>query len=140
MVGTPNRSGGRNRKPAGSSKTDGKPEAPRELSRRAAEIFDWLLIRLGTSDKGSTWRKIDGVLLASLSESIEAEERLGTMLSDAPEDIGIFRLRGQYADRVARMSALVGLCPRDRERLPKDTDNRPDDDPFQKIMDRMRCG
>ena len=140
MVGTQNRSGGSNKKSRGSSKTDGKPEVPRELSGRASEIFDWLLIRLGTSDKGSPWRKIDGVLLASLSESVEAEERLGTMLSDAPEDIGIFRLRGQYADRIGRLSALIGLCPRDRERLPKDTDSRPDDDPFAKIMERMARG
>lgn len=140
MVGVRNRSGGHNRKPSGSSKTDGKPESPREMSQRAAEIFSWLLSRLGTNEKGSPWRKIDGVLLGSLAESIEAEERLGTMLSDAPEDIGIFRLRGQYADRIGRLSALVGLCPRDRERLPKDIESKDDSDPFQKIMDRMRRG
>ncbi len=140
MVGTPNRSGGRNRKPAGLSKTDGKPEVPRELSRRASEIFDWLLIRLGVSDKGSPWRKVDGVLLASLSEAVESEERLSMMLESSPEDISLFRLRGQYADRVARMSALVGLCPRDRDRLPKDGEPKDGDDAFQKIMARMGRG
>ena len=140
MVGTPNRSGGRNKKPTKTGNSDGKPESPREMSPRAAEIFEWLLIRLGTSEKGSPWRKIDGVLLGSLAEAIESEERLGTMLSDAPEDIGIFRLRGQYADRIGRLSALVGLCPRDRERLPKDIESKDKDDPFQKIMERMGRG
>lgn len=140
MVGVRNRSGGHNRKPSGSGKSDGKPESPREMSPRAAEIFEWLLVRLGTGDKGSQWRKIDGVLLGSLAEAIESEERLGTMLSDAPEDIGIFRLRGQYADRIGRLSALVGLCPRDRERLPKEIDAKDKDDPFQRIMERMGRG
>ena len=140
MVGTPNRSGGSNRKSRGSSKTDGKPESPRGLSRRAAEIFDWLLLRLGAGGKASTWRKIDGVLLSSLAEAVESEERLSMMLESAPEDISIFRLRGQYGDRVARMSALVGLCPRDRDRLPKDGEPKDDDDPFRRIMERMGRG
>ena len=139
MAGTPNRSGGSNKKSRGTSKSDGKPESPRELSRRASEIFDWLVYRLGAADKGSPWRKIDGVLLSSLSEAIESEERLGMMLENAPENIGIFRLRGQYCDRIGRLSALVGLSPRDRDKLPKDAEPVTDD-PFKKIMDRMRLG
>ena len=140
MAGTPNRSGGSNRKSRRTSKSDGKPESPREMSKRAAEIFDWLLIRLGTNETGSQWRKVDGVLLGSLAEAIESEERLSMMLENAPEDIGIFRLRGQYADRIGRLSALIGLCPRDRDRLPKDIDTQNDADPFAAIMKRMARG
>ncbi len=140
MVGTPNRSGGSNRKARRISKSDGRPESPRELSLRASEIFNWVLEKLGAGDKTSPWKKIDGVLLSSLAEAIEAEERLGMMLDAAPEDIGIFRLRGQYADRIGRLSGLIGLCPRDRDRLPKDTEAAQKDDAFASILRRMGKG
>lgn len=128
MVGAPMRSGGHNAAVDLRGGGDGCPEPPRELSPAAAKYFAWLIDRLQASEPGSSWSKIDGVLLASLAELLESEERLGVMMAENPGNEKLMRLRMQHSDRVAKLSALVGLCPRDRGRLPKPA--LPDDDPF----------
>jgi len=124
----------------GSSGGDGRPEVPRELSPRAGELFDWIVSRLIPGDGPSPWGRIDGALVASLAEAIEIDERLATMLRTDPENLSLMRLKGQYTDRLSRLSALVPLCPRDRERLPAAEPAAMPDDPFASIMERMARG
>lgn len=120
MVGVPMRSGGHNlRVAAAIIPGDGPPESPRELSPAAAGYFAWLVERLRVDEAGSKWHRVDGCLLASMAELLESEERLGSMLRADPTSERLLRLRMQHADRVAKLSALLGLCPRDRERLPR---------------------
>ena len=117
MVGTRMRSGGHNAALASSHAGDGRPESPRKLSPVAGDYFDWLVERL-RADEGGPWARIDGCLIASLAELLECEARLGEMLQLDPSSDKLMRLRMQHSDRVAKLSALVGLCPRDRQRLP----------------------
>ena len=140
MVGVPNRSGGHNKLVPGSSLGDGRPESPRQLSPRAGEIFDWLLARLIPADGSSPWARADGALVASVAEAIEIDERLAAMLRADPENLSLMRLKGQYTDRLSRLSALVPLSPRDRERLPTAEPAMAADDPFTSIMRRMSKG
>jgi len=140
MVGQIGRSGGHNRSVPGSSLGDGKPESPRQLSPRAGEIFDWLLARLIPADGSGPWARADGALVASVAEAIEIDERLAAMLRADPENLSLMRLKGQYTDRLSRLSALVPLSPRDRERLPTGERVMEPDDPFTSIMRRMSKG
>ena len=135
MAGSKGRSGGRNRKVA-TGKSDGKPTSPRPLSSTAAAYFKWLLARLGAGKKESAWCKIDGALLATLSELMESQERVSTMLAQMPESLELIRLRNALAGQVQRMSAVIGLSPFDRARLPAEMP-ADKDDPFQEIMRRM---
>ena len=139
MVGVAGRSGGWNRAGADAA-GDGRPEVPRRLSPRAAELFAWIVDRLIPADGSSPWGRIDGLLIATLAETIEAEEMLAARLKVDPENLSLFRLRGQYADRLSRLSALVPLCPRDRERLPTAGPAVAADDAFASIMRRMSKG
>ncbi len=111
-------------------KRDGKPQSPRELSISARRHFDWLIERLAAGDDSSPWRRIDGACLASLAELLESEERLAELLHDDPANERYMRLRLQHSDRVFRFSAIVGLTPRDRERLPQNSDTELDDVDF----------
>ena len=139
MAGTPGRSGGRNKKVA-SSGSDGKPVSPRPLSETATKYFKWLLTRLGTGKKESAWCKIDGTLLATLAELMESQERVSTLLATMPESLELHRLRNALAGQVQRMSAVVGLSPIDRARLPAELPVDAAEDPFQSIMRRMSAG
>ncbi len=56
-------------------------------------------------------------MLASLAEVMEGEEHVTKRLATSAS-AEFLRLRLNYATQIARLSALVGLCPRDRERLP----------------------
>jgi hypothetical protein len=136
MAGSKGRSGGRNRKVA-TGKSDGKPASPRPLSATAATYFKWLLTRLGAGKKESNWCKIDGALLATLSELMESQERVSTMLEQMPESLELHRLRNALAGQMQRLSAVVGLSPFDRARLPAELPVDGKDDPFEKIMRRM---
>jgi hypothetical protein len=70
----------------------------------------------------------------------EIDERLAAMLRADPENLSLMRLKGQYTDRLSRLSALVPLSPRDRERLPTAEPAMVADDPFTSIMERMARG
>ena len=139
MVGIPMRSGGSNANGVSTdSSGDGCPERPRELSPKAERYFRWLIERLHADEPGSPWHRLDGVLLASLAELLESEERLGEMLEADATNERLLRLRMQHVDRVSKLSALVGMCPRDRERLPQTVEPVDDDDPFGEILARLR--
>jgi hypothetical protein len=64
-------------------------------------------------------------LLASLAELLESLEQINFALASDPASDKWHRLRIQAADRIYKFSSLVGLCPRDRQRLPA---NEPEDD------------
>ena len=136
MAGTPGRSGGKNRK-VKSGSSDGKPTTPRPLSPTAMKHFKWLLTRLGAGQKSSNWRRIDGALLATLAEVLESQESVASMLTDLPSSLELIRLRSNLAGQMQRLSALVGLSPIDRARLPAELPVDGKDDPFEKIMRRM---
>jgi hypothetical protein len=136
MAGSKGRSGGRNRKVA-TGKSDGKPASPRPLSATAAAYFKWLITRLGAGQKSSSWCKIDGALLATLSELMESQERVSTMLGQMPESLELHRLRSNLAGQMQRLSAVIGLSPIDRARLPAELPADGKNDPFQAIMKRM---
>jgi hypothetical protein len=142
MAGTEGRSGGRNRRGGEVLlKGDGgRPESPRELSTRAKFFFDWLIDRLGAAEDGSGWDRADGSLLASIAELLESEEILGELIRKNPGDLKLHRMRGQFSDRLVRASGLLGLCPKDRERLPKARAVVEEDDPFHSLLDRMAQG
>ena len=63
-------------------------------------------------------RSGDLIVSESVAELLEAEERLGLMLKADPFNEKLMRLRMQHCDRMAKLSALVGMCPRDRARVP----------------------
>jgi hypothetical protein len=136
MAGTPGRSGGRNKKVA-TGGSDGKPVSPRPLSETATKYFRWLLTRLGTGKKESAWCKIDGTLLATLAELMESQEKVSEMLATMPESLELHRLRNALAGQLQRLSAVVGLSPVDRARLPAELPVDGAEDPFEKIMRRM---
>ena len=136
MAGTPGRSGGKNRK-VKSGGSDGKPTTPRPLSPTAMKHFKWLITRLGAGQKSSNWRRIDGALLATLAEVLESQESVASMLTDLPSSLELIRLRSNLAGQMQRLSALVGLSPIDRARLPAEVPVDGKDDPFEKIMRRM---
>jgi phage terminase small subunit len=139
MVGIGNRSGGHNRKTEAVAPGNGKPESPRKLSDRAEYFFEWLVDRLGADEDGSGWSRADGSLLASTAELLESEEILGELIRQSPEDIKLHRMRGQCSDRIVRISNLIGLCPRDRAKLPAERIDE-DESPFSDIMRRMSKG
>lgn len=139
MAGTAGRSGGRNKNtliPAG----DGSPLSPRALSPRAAALFSWLVDKLKADDPDSTWSRVDGVLIASLSELMETQERVASQLADSPGDLGLMRVRVQVAAQIARMSATIGLTPIDRARLPQAIPASKETNAFDAIMERMSKG
>lgn len=131
------RSGGKNRKLKSVAAGDGAPTSPRVLAPRAAALFDWLIDKLGADAPDSAWARVDGVTLAALAELLEQTEKIGSMLADDGANMGLMRLRLQYAAQVARMSAIIGLSPIDRERLPKPPTGD-DGDVFNELMERMR--
>ena len=140
MVGSIGRSGGaRNFKPKDLPEGNGKPESPRELSPRAKHFFEWLIDRLGAEQGGSVWSRADGSLLASIAETLESEEILAGLIKQSPDDLRLHRMRGQMGDRIVRASALLGLCPRDRSRLPEavEDDGGDEADPGLSILRRM---
>jgi phage terminase small subunit len=139
MVGIGNRSGGHNKKTEAVAHGSGSPESPRELSPRARHFFEWLVDRLGASEDGAGWSRADGSLLASVAETLESEEILGELIRQSPDDIRLHRMRGQMADRIVRVSNLIGLCPRDRSKLPAERIDE-DESPFSDIMRRMAKG
>jgi phage terminase small subunit len=139
MVGIGNRSGGHNRKTEAVTPGNGKPESPRELSPRAKHFFGWLIDRLGAGEDGSGWSRADGSLLASVAETLESEEILGELIKQSPDDLRLHRMRGQMADRIVRVSNLIGLCPRDRSKLPAEM-IEDDGNPMVDIMRRMARG
>ncbi len=139
MVGIGNRSGGHNRRTEAVAPGNGKPESPRELSPRAKHFFGWLIDRLGAGEDGSGWSRADGSLLASIAETLESEEILGELIKQSPDDLRLHRMRGQMADRIVRVSNLIGLCPRDRSKLPAERIDE-DESPFSDIMRRMAKG
>ena len=141
MAGTAGRSGGKNRKgktpaPVG----DGVPCSPRELSARADQLFQWLTDKLGANSPDSGWKRVDGALLASLAETMESLEYVADALAVNQCDAEFIRLRNTLTSQVVRLSGLTGLCPSDRARHPKPTPEPDVDDPFAKIMERMRRG
>jgi len=136
MAGTSGRSGGHNRKLKTVAPGDGVPTSPRVLAPRAAALFDWLVDKLGADGPDSAWARVDGVTLAALAELLEQQEKIGSMLADDGSNMGLMRLRLQYAAQVARMSAIIGLSPIDRERLPK-PHTADDGSVFDDIMRRM---
>jgi len=137
MVGIGNRSGGQNRRTVEVAVGDGKPESPRELSPRAKYFFEWLVDRLGAGEVGSGWSRADGSLLASTAELLESEEILGELIRKSPDDLRLHRMRGQFADRIVRVSNLIGLCPRDRAKLPEAIDGADEADPVEFMLRRM---
>ena len=139
MVGIGNRSGGHNRKTEAVAPGSGRPESPRELSPRAKHFFEWLIDRLGAEQDGSVWSRADGSLLASIAETPESEEILAGLIKQSPDDLRLHRMRGQMADRIVRVSNLIGLCPRDRSKLPAERIDE-DESPFSDIMRRMSEG
>jgi len=139
MAGAKGRSGGRNKKVA-TGGSDGKPVSPRPLSSTAERYFKWLLTRLGTGKKESAWCKIDGTLLATLAELMESQERVSTMLEQLPESLELHRLRSNLAGQMQRLSAVIGLSPVDRARLPAELPVDGKEDAFQAIMRRMSSG
>lgn len=139
MVGIRGRSGGSNAKPGiVAASTTGTPEPPRQLTKRAGELFQWLVDRLVTDEDATAWRPVDGVLLASVAETLAAEEQLERMLAEDPENDRLLRLRGTYVDRIAKLSGLIGLCPRDRSRQP--SVEPPAQAVFDDILARMARG
>jgi len=135
MSGSPGRSGGRNKK-IQPGESDGKPTSPRPLSARSKTLFSWLVTRLGAGKKES-WCRIDGTLLATLAELLESQERVATMLTETPESTELIRLQSNLAGQVQRMSAVIGLSPIDRSRLPAELPVDGKDDAFQSILRRM---
>ncbi len=126
MTGTAGRSG-RPSTCKSTTKRDGLPQPPRKLTEAAQKQFDWLLERLDTANESTPWRRIDGASLASLAELLEAEERLAEKLAEDPYNERMIRLKMQHADRIFKFSSIVGLTPRDRERLPQNSIDEPDD-------------
>jgi len=139
MPGTPNRSGGRNRKASSNAIGDGIPLSPRALSPRASALYGWILDKLKADDPASGWRRIDGCLLASFAELLESQEAIASQLSDDPSNLGLMRLRLQYVAQISRMSAVIGMSPIDRERLPQAAEATVEN-PLTSIMERMRRG
>jgi len=140
MPGTSGRSGGRNAKRALDAVSDGTPLSPRVLSPRSQALFSWLLDKLRADDPNSGWHRVDGALLASLSEILESQERIASMLADCPGDLALHRLRNQLAQQVVRMSALIGLSPFDRARQPTMQADQGAVNPLDSIMERMAKG
>ena len=141
MSGVSGRSGGKNRKfkvPA--NQGDGCPVSPRQLSPRADELFQWLTDKLGADNADSGWKRVDGAFIASMAELVESQESVSALLVDDPQNLEAIRLRNVLASQIVRMSGIAGLTPFDRSRHPKPTSEPAVDDPFQKIMDRMRRG
>ena len=139
MAGTKGRSGGRNKKTTIQA-GDGEPTSPRVLSPRATVLFGWLCDKLHTDDPGSQWSRIDGTVLASLSELLESSEHIVSQLADDPTNIGLMRVRLQYAAQITRMSAVIGMCPLDRKRQPAAVPVDDQEDAFARIMARMAKG
>jgi hypothetical protein len=139
MVGSRGRSGGTNKKIALGA-GDGPPVSPRALSPRAAALFSWLLDKLRCDDAGSQWSRIDGTVLAALSELLESSEHVASQLADSPGDLGLLRIRIQIAAQITRMSAVIGMCPIDRKRQPQSVPVDGKEDAFESIMRRMAAG
>jgi hypothetical protein len=103
-------------------------------------LFDWLLDRLDCDATGSPWSRIDGCLLADCAELLAHTEALELLLRKSPDDASLLRLRIQYADRIARLSGLLGLTPFDRRRQSNIEPAADDDDPLAGILARMSRG
>ncbi len=137
MVGIGNRSGGHNKKTEAVAHGSGSPESPRKLSDRAEYFFRWLVDRLGASEDGAGWSRADGSLLASTAELLESEEILGELIKQAPDDLRLHRMRGQFADRIVRVSNLIGFCPKDRATIPATVAKSDEEDPGIALLKRM---
>jgi phage terminase small subunit len=135
--GTPGRSGGDRRSKAIIKRGDGPPVSPRVLSPRAQALYQWLSDRLQADDPQSGFNRIDGTVIATLAEVLESQEHVASALADNPTDNGLIRLRGSLADRVRAYSALLGMAPMDRARLPTSAVDDDEDDPVMMMLKRM---
>lgn len=106
--------------------SDGPPQSPRTLTKRAQELFDWLCDRLETESAGSVWRRVDGSTLATMSELLLDQESVADGLSKDPCNDKLLRLRIQLSDRIYKFSSLIGLTPIDRQRLPANEVDEPE--------------
>ena len=100
------------------SPSDGSPESPRKLTERATKHFDWLVERLEAAQVGSPWKRVDGATIATLAELLADQESIADSLASKPDNDKLLRLRVQLSDRIFKFSGIVGLTPRDRQRLP----------------------
>ena len=135
MAGTKLRSGGRNKR-LNPLAGDGWPELPRPASVRAAFFVEWLLDRL-PSDR---WSRIDGAMLLSVAELLELQEIVAAGLAADPTDPRFMRLRMQCYDKLKSSSAVFGLAPVDRARLPSVAAEDDGDDVFNELLARMGSG
>ena len=76
---------------------------------------------------------------SSVAVAMTSQERVASMLGQMPESLELHRLRNALAGQIQRMSAVIGLSPFDRARLPAEVP-ADKDDPFQAIMRRMSSG
>ena len=104
-----------------------KPEPPYELSQTANKHFNWLVNNLYANDSRSVWSTVDGVTLVKLAELIEDCERMAAALASDPTNDKLIKTRIQLADRVYKFSAIVGLTPKDRQRLPQPETEKEDE-------------
>lgn len=116
---------------------DGPPVSPRALSPRSQALYAWLIDKLKADDPQSGFNRIDGTVIASLAEVMESQEAVASALADDPTNNGLIRLRGALADRVRAYSALLGMAPLDRSRLPAAPVEDDNDNPVADLMRRM---
>lgn len=105
--------------------TDGLPQSPRLLQERAQELFDWLCERLQVDAPGTVWKRLDGTILATVAELMADQEAVAAGLAQDPCSPQLLRLRIQFADRLYKYSSLLGLSPKDRERVPANESEEP---------------
>lgn len=135
MAGTRLRSGGHNRH-WNPSAGDGLPELPRRASKRAVYFTEWLVERMPEAQ----WSRIDGALLLSVAELLELQEIVAEALAENPTDPRYMRLRMQCYDKLKSASAVLGLAPADRARLPNTAADDDEDDPFRELLARVGAG
>lgn len=119
---------GRSKAVQTSTKSDGRPEPPWPLSENAKRHYDWLCERLSVDANGTQWRRIDGATLAAASELFESQAALADALAKDPSNDKLLRHRIAFTDRVYKYSAILGLCPKDRSRIPQSNSELDDAD------------
>jgi hypothetical protein len=76
------------------------------------------------------------VTLATLAELLESQAAIAGKLRDDPTNDRFLRLRLNYAAQISRFSALLGLCPRDRQNQPT-TGESAELDPAAEMLRRI---